>query len=254
VTAPLVLSASSIQTFLRCGRQWYYAYVPEYRMPPSVRQTIGIAAHGAIEVNMHQKVVVGTDLPAADVLDAFSTQYDTLVAEVEDPEEDIAKAKDSGIALVDLHHRDVAPNIQPILVEQPIQFEVNGVPYSGVVDLVDDRGQVRDWKTTSRRPQPGAYLLNMVGYAIGYREQTGETESDVVLDYLVRTKQPQYIPIKSGGPVSDDAIVRFADVVTDVAAAIQAGNFVPNGLTNGACSWCGYKSICKAYQLQNAMV
>jgi hypothetical protein len=55
----------------------------------------------------------------------------------------------------------------------------------------------------------------------------------------------------AGGPVSDEEIVRFANIVESVAHAIKAGRFVPNGLASGACSWCGYKAICPAYQKRN---
>lgn len=248
MTVPLVLSASSLQTYLRCPKQWYFAYVAEYRNPPSIKQVLGIAAHEAIEANMAQKVWTWEDLPVSDVLDAFSTSYDRGSVEVERADEDPGKAKDSGVKLVRLHHEQVAPAIQPAMVEEPIQFEINGVPYSGIIDLVDDRGKVRDWKTTGKSPSPGQYMLNMVGYAIGYRQATGQVESEVVLDYLVRTTKPKHVPIASGGPVSDEAIVRFSSVVRDVADAINAGSFVPNGLANGACSWCGYKHICTSYR------
>jgi len=249
VTVPLVLSASSVTTFLRCGRQWYYAYVAEIKSPPSVRQVLGVAAHSAIEANMLQKLDSYLDLPTEAVEDVFAGEYDRLVGDVETPEEDIGRAKDSGIALIHKHHSEVAPRIQPIWVEEPVQFAVNGIPYSGMIDVVDDHHRVRDWKTTTRRPSGQNYLLNMIGYALAYRQRTGETESEVVLDYLVRTKVPQYIPIASGGPVDGKAVVNFASVVTEVAETIQAGNFAPNGLVNGACSWCGYKNLCPAYQL-----
>jgi RecB family exonuclease len=243
----VVLSASSVTTFLRCGQQWYFAYVMELKRPPTVRQLLGTAAHSAIELNMLQKVDTKTDLAEALVLDAFSDAYDAVVPEVEDPEEDPAKAKDSGIGLLRLHHREVAPKIQPVLVEEPVQFRVNGHPFSGVVDLVDDRDRIRDWKTTRRRPTNESYMLNMTGYALGYRQATGKQESEVVLDYLVRTKVPSYVPIPSGGPISKTAVVQFASIVGQVADAISAGTFMPNGLINNACSWCGYQSICPAY-------
>ena len=254
MTVPLVLSASSVVTFLRCGQQWYFAHVAGIKSPPSLRQALGVAAHAAIEVNMRQKIDSTLDLELDDVLDAFSTNYDTEIAEVETPEEDPGDLKDRGVRLMTLHHTEVAPKIQPLWVEQPVQFNVNNIPYSGIVDVVDDRHRVRDWKTTGQKPRPGSYLLNMVGYALGYRQATGETETEVVLDYLVRTKVPQYIPIASGGPIDQTAIVSFAGTIEQVAAAIQAGTFVPNGLLSGACSWCGYKNICPAYQSSQSVV
>lgn len=250
---PVVLSASSIATFLRCGQQWFYAYVERIVEPPSIRQSLGIAAHHAIERNMSQKTFSGTDLPEEAVVDSFSDQYDHLVVDVEaDDDEDPGKAKDDGVGLIRLHHRDVAPKIQPFWVEEPVQFSVNGIPYSGTIDLVDDKNRIRDWKTTKRKPQQVSHLLQMTGYALAYRHRTGEVESEVVLDYLIRTKLPQYLPVASGGPIDGEAVIKFANVVENVYAAIQEGRFLPNGLMSNACSWCGYKNRCPAYNAQRS--
>jgi CRISPR/Cas system-associated exonuclease Cas4 (RecB family) len=135
------------------------------------------------------------------------------------------------------------------MVEEPVRFEVNGIPYSGTIDLVDDKRRVRDWKTASRKPATGtSHLLQMTGYALAYRQRTGLTESEIVLDYLIRTKEPQYLPIASGGPIDGGTIVKFAKVIEDVVAQVEAGRFLPNGLTNNACSWCGYTNICPYFK------
>lgn len=251
---PLILSASSIATFLRCGQQWFFAYVERVVSPPTIRQTLGISAHAAIERNMAQKAFSGADLPEEDVLDTYSDHWDRLVSDVEEEDEDPGKAKDSGAKLVRLHHREVAPGIQPFWVEQQVQFAVNDVPYSGTIDLVDSKSRIRDWKTTKRTPSQASYLLQMTGYALAYRHLTGETESEVVLDYLIRTQKPSYLPVASGGPIDGDSIVKFSNIVGRVAAAIEAGHFIPNGLSNNACSWCGYTNICPAFRAGSSTV
>lgn len=200
---------------------------------------------------MRQKVASKTDLPLEEVLDAFSDSYD-LEVQGADPSEDEnpLSGKDSGAALVKKAHADVLPKIQPVFVEEPVQFRIDGVPYSGVIDLVDDKRRVRDWKTTKRRPSAagGLYITQMTGYALAYRQKTGLVESEVVLDHLIRTKLPQYLPIASGGPIDNGAIVTFAKIVSDVSAQIQEGRFLPNGLMSQACTWCGYTQICPAYR------
>ena len=249
MTAPFVLSASSVATFLRCGRQFWYAYVERRRDPPTVKQIVGRATHEAVETNYRQKLVTTTDLPTIDVLDAFTTAYDREIPDVDTPEEDTGKAKDSGVAITRLYQHDVAPGIQPEFVKEPVQFEVNGIPYSGFLDLAA-AGRVRDLKTTTRKPNAdNPYGIQLTGYALGYRQKTGKKEAGVALDYLVRTKKPQYVPVESG-PVSDATIRSYASVVQQVSDSIEAGTFLPNGLIGNppACSWCGYKAICPDYQ------
>jgi hypothetical protein len=237
---------------MRCAKQWEYAYVYEYKRPPSLRMIIGTAAHAAAEVNYRGKVDTGVDLPLADVLDVFSDAFDSGVAETdgspEDEKETKPQAKDSGIATLTVYHQEVAPGIQPLWVEHEGLIHINDIPYSYTIDLVDDRKRVRDHKYTKRRPQGASdYRLNMIGYALGYRNETGEVEADVVLDYMVRTKEPYHWPVASNGPVPESAEIAFAGILEMVSAAVQEGRFLPTGLTNHACGWCGYRDICEYY-------
>lgn len=246
---PVVLSGSSLATFYRCGQQWYYAYVEAIKAPPTVRQALGISAHTAIERNMTQKVWSGSDLEEDELVETFSTEWDAIEPDLEDdPKETKGQAKDSGIKVIRMHRQHVAPNIQPVLVEAPVAFDLNGVPYSGTIDLVDDAGRVRDWKTAAQRPHPSFYTNQMTGYAIGYRQKTGLTESEIVLDFHVRTKIPNYVAITSGGPVSDQSISNFATQVEMAYRDINDGRFRPNGAWSSppVCSWCGYNMICPA--------
>lgn len=240
-----VLSASSVNTYLRCGRQWEYAYVYAVKSPPSLRAAIGIAAHEAVETNYRQKMTTGTDLPVDDVKDAFSDAYDRVIVESPpDKDETPASGKDSGMATVEMYHEQVSPTVHPVLVEEQVQFRINGVPFSGYIDLVDANRTIRDLKTVKSRPSSSDYAFNMVGYAIGFRNLTGETESGVQLDYMVRTKTPYYWPITSTGPVGEASVRQFASVVERAADGIRKGSFPPNGLLSNACSWCGYRKMC----------
>lgn len=246
LASPVTLSGSSLSTFLRCGMQWEFAYVKSIKRPPKIRQLIGVATHEAVEINYRHKFETFEDLPESDVLDAFSTAYDRQIGDVEDSEEDPAAAKDSGVEITRIYRRQVSPSVQPVLIEEPVTMTVNGIPYSGWIDLTDQDNRIRDTKTTAKRPAEDTYLLNMTGYAMAFRSKTGTTESGITLDYLVRTKSPYYLPVK--GVVEDDDINRFASILEVVYAAINEGRFVPNGIVSGACNWCGYNDICPAYK------
>jgi hypothetical protein len=245
-------SASSINTFLRCAKQWEYAYVYEFKRPPSLRLVLGTAAHAAEEVNYKQKIESRLDLSTEDVLDVFSDAFDSGAMEAEGDAEDDGppgKMKDSGIKTLTVYHEQVAPGIQPLWVEHEGLMHVNDVPYSYTIDLVDSNERVRDHKYTGRRPNKDArdYRLNMIGYAVAYRHETGSQEADVVLDYMVRTQNPYHWPVASDGPVPDSAIDSFAGILGTIAKAVEEGVFLPTGLQGHACSWCGYRDICDAY-------
>jgi RecB family exonuclease len=249
------LSASSVLTFLRCEYQWYLAYVEGHVSPPSFAQARGIAVHKAVEANMVQKVQSHEDMHVEDMKDAFSTSWNQEGKDgfQDDAKKDEGEVKDAGIALTALHHKEVSPLIQPMWVEEPVQFDINGITYSGQIDIVDEMFRVRDTKTTGSKPRPESYLFGMTGYAVAARQKAGLEEADVILDYLVATKNPYYLPVNAGGPVSDDQIRRFTATVEAVAKGIKKAAWVPNGLQGrGVCeSMCGYKHLCPYYMKQN---
>jgi hypothetical protein len=245
----LVLSSSSVNTFMRCPRQWYHAYVERRRRPPKLVMVRGIAGHTAIEEDL-QDVVDGRGHQAEEeVVQTFVDEFERGSRDTEAPLKERAETKDGGVRAVKhwVHH--VAPKVDPVLVEQNGQFVINDVLYDWTADLLDGDGKVRDWKFAGRKPDSGSeYTLNMVGYAIGLRQVTGEIESGRQLDYMVCTKRPYHEPITSG-PVTDDEIDSFGEIVADVHDQIQAGFFPPHGLKSYACSWCGYSDgTCTAYR------
>lgn len=243
---PVVLSGSSLNTFLECASLWELLYVRGLRRPPSLKMALGIAGHAAAEVDLKQKITSGRDLPRDEVLDAFR---DSFVENSRDSDEFPARKEtrhvylDSGVAAMLVWHKDVAPTVDPVMVEEPVQYTINGVNYSGTIDLVDRKKRVRDWKFVGRKPSPTdqKYVLNMTGYAVGYRYKTGEIESGVVLDHIVRTQTPYHFPVSSDTPVPDQSIQSFAAIVEESYGAIQRGSFPPTGIRSGRCSYCPFR-------------
>jgi hypothetical protein len=248
VAEPVVLSSSALSEYLLCGEKYYLHKIEGRRNAPSVRTVIGVAVHAAAETNLSQKIESRLDLPEADVLDAFSTSYDVEAQEIETPEEPIPQGKDSGVGLTRLLQREVSPSIQPVKVEHQVQFQIQDVEFSTFLDLQDEEGKVRDLKTTRRSPDRAKHVFQMTAGAIGMRQQTGEQESDVQLDVLVRNKKPKYVPLAWGGPVSDQSIKAFADTVKVVHDNIMAGRFPMNGPQSHACGWCDVWMYCPLWK------
>ena len=263
---PVVLSGSSLATFLKCAKQWELAYVYRIKSRPGLKMVLGIAAHRAIEITLEQKIKTKVELPLSDIQDAF---VDTFKVEAEDAVEKPDKKEtkpiyqDSGVKSLETWYRDVSPGVHPVMVEQNGQFTINGIPYDWTIDAVDandaeawldghvghdGENVVRDWKFVGRRPDGSSeYILNMIGYAIGYRRLTGGIEAGVQLDHIVRLKEPVYVPI-AGDTISDQDIRAFFSILDVTKKSIDAGLFPPTGLKSGACSYCGYFDICEYYK------
>lgn len=260
---PFVLSASSLNTYLRCGKQWEYAYVMGVKAPPSLRASRGIALHAAVETSMRQKMTSCEDLPEDDWLDAYSDSYARHTADGYEAKsgESWESVKDAGIDLTKIYRKQAAPKIQPVLVEEPISFDINGQTWTGQIDLgvaepINLWGEpeiglrVRDTKSSARAPKPENYAVNMTGYAAGARI-AGHKVAGVSFDYVIATNKPYYQEINQG-PVTDAQMRSFAYLVGDVAANINKGAFPANGLNNpGVCDWCGFRAMCPAYKAKN---
>ena len=280
VDGELILSASSVSTYLRCPKQWEFAYIFKERRPPTIKQGLGIAAHTAYDYDLTGKLATGENWPKDLVLDAFSTEYDKMWTEGfanlkadPDDEEDPGAAKDQQLRVIEKYVDDLAPDIDPVMVEEDFILDVDGMLYSGTMDLASrlwvavdaeterEQVKVRDWKNTAQKPSDTSnYVFGMIGYVLGYRALSGKTEDEAQIDYLVRykKKEPGYFPVSSGGPVSARAIEGFATTLRDVSDSIMKGSFFPAGLQNGACSWCGFKADlprlrrCQAERMRSA--
>lgn len=241
-----------------------------------MRQTLGIAAHAGVEHNYQQKLESREDEPLAIVLDAYDTAYRAGIEDVEKPEEDPHKAKDQGAKLVELYQSGlydqpaVAPDIQPLWVERQSIFRLIadhdegcdlgpdcrcGVVFSATLDLVDEARQVRDLKTTARKPSQGQHLMQLAGQAIAFETETGEQASDLIVDALIRTKVPKYHQDRWGGKVDAHMRKVFATQVNTAHKMITEGTFPATAAEagpGGPCSWCGYGpkgiDICEVWQ------
>jgi hypothetical protein len=248
---PVVLSGSSLNTFLRCPTQWELLYVRRIRRPPNLKMALGISGHAAAEADLKHKVQTWEDLPREEVVQTFVDSFhETAHDSPEKPEKKETRATmlDSGVLAVGTWYDEVAPTTAPVLVEQNGQFTINDIHYDWTADLVDQDTIVRDFKFVGRKPDSGSeYALNMIGYALGFREMTGEIEAGVQLDYVVRTKKPYYLPL-AAPTIPPKDISAFADIVTMTHQQISAGSFPPHGLKSGACSWCGVSDLCPYYR------
>jgi len=237
------LSASQINTFRRCGKQWYYRYVEDLKIPPTGNLVLGSSIHKGLEVNFSQKIESQIDLALGDVLDVYSTEFDARKQEIEE-EWDEGQEKDNGVSLLTLYHQNISPTIQPILVEEGFSLQIDGHKVIGYIDLVTAGQIIIDHKTSGRKYAEDVIDkdIQLTAYAMAYHEITGLWPREVGFNVMVKTKTPSIQELR--GQRSEADAERFRRIAQDVARAIEADIYIPcdNSIT---CSWCGYKEICK---------
>jgi len=253
--ADLILSASSVDTFRRCGYRWYLQYVERHEGSQNVRAAVGLAVHKGAEAYYLRKLAGASHEELME--DAYAellAEHDAMLVDelfdVEFPDEPIDKAIVQSRRTLRAYLEDVAVDIEPVIEpELAIEATINGIPYSGHLDVADE--DVHDIKIKVAKPRfTDDYAFQQVGYGILYRVATGRKERDVVLDFMIRLKRnrPYHMPIRNGGPVDDQDIGRFAGILTWAANSIAKGQFEPKGIENGACRWCPVTAFCTPYQ------
>jgi RecB family exonuclease len=263
----VVLSASSLNVYLDCPLQWYFSYVLAERGETSLKKVIGAAVHEAIE-KVLKHLAEGAVDPTPDVERIYHRAFDIELAagpvKLAKDDGTVEDGRESGLKALTTYLRvlasvDEAPQISK--VEEAFEIEVNGIGYSGAIDRLDAladpedldpwRAQLilRDTKVTHSRPRPGKYRLNMIGYALGVEHViAGRMPNLLVLDYIVRTKEPYYWPEYIDPPSATD-VDWFAAQLEQAAEGIDAGRFEPLGLSGAfTCAACPHQAICGPYQ------
>jgi len=272
------LSHSQIAMYLKCPMQYYHRYICDNKRPPGVAITLGSGTHKAAEFTHHHIVDHNVPAPVEQVVAAFSDSFDHNAKDV--PAEDWkvegvnqGKIKDTGIQLVSLYNRILAPKVKPQVtangtrgIEKKLEINVEGVPLVGFIDLIDTnadaimseeertllkqygsdvpevfRTAISDFKTRSKSVSEdeirGSLQLTIYAYA--------EQISLVRYDELLNQKVPKVKRIHSMRTTQD--YKWMFEIVTGVARAITAGVFPPCDPTSWACTpkWCGYYYMCR---------
>ena len=200
--------------FLKCGEQYRRRYVDGDKIPPALAMIRGDGQHQAQDHDLGFKMDTGylAEEPelvdvAADVVRKRAASKDDV--RLDDAEKEVGfkvsrdKTIDQAVRAAQLHHRHVAPIVEPKELEVRLDFEIPTVdgprPVCGYVDVREKDGSIRDTKSTMKKPNAltGVESDQLALYAFGTRITTGEDSPRQSLDYLVLSsaKDPTEIPI-----------------------------------------------------------
>jgi hypothetical protein len=225
--APLILSASSIRSYLTCGHRYYLESVLRIPAPHSMEAVIGIAVHAGAEAHVKS----GPEAAGEAMRSSFADWVVSVPPGGEIPALD--GLVDAG-KLLAMWKKHIAPTLGPMkLVESNFAITVDGTLVTGQIDFADQ--DVHDTKTTTTlsRFRPDSYRLQLSIYRHGFRALLGEWPRKLILDVLARNGRWKQVEMEH-----DDR--ELADAVGVAAAGIMEGRFKPTGATSGACNWCPF--------------
>lgn len=252
------LSYSQISMYLRCGEQYRRRYVENQIIPPTIAMLKGRSVHKGAEYNYRQKIQSHEDLRVNDIVEVSVNDYELNTKDTElflsDEEKTIGKkkvvaqAKDSVVNTSILYAEKLAPQVQPVLVEEKIEFvSPGGIRIMSIIDCADVHENVRDMKVTgkSKTQDDADKSIQFTLYANAYFEKTGKLPKALVFDALVEKKEPEYKPVVTTRTA--DSLMTAHRIIESVAQGINAGVYLPAQEGSWVCSpkFCGYYNTCK---------
>jgi len=256
------ISPSQFNTYLRCSKQYEYAYIQQLKKPPGIAQIRGSAVHKGVEVTHLHTIAHGTPASAEEGAAVVSDKFDAQAPEIENWEkESQGEAKDKAIRMFKVYYRDAVPYIRPVRVEHTFHWSLDlcGVPVLGIIDLVDSiEDPAMSLENDPENPQqvevvsdlktvkslwPKSRVHNnaqLTFYSIA------EDTNRVRIDFLAAKKKgTEYKPVPSLRSRQDKQIL-LEDVAT-MARNVKKGIFYRCSAEGWNCSpeFCGYYQRCR---------
>ena len=248
---PTHISPTAAKNYLSCSLRFWFEKVARIRKPVSPALHLGKAVHAALQAFHLARWRGGDDSP-----EAMSAAFCTAFAQLETDEgpatfEDDTqreKARQDGLRVLAAYlDSPEVPKGKPRAVEVMLREEVPGlsVPLTGAMDFVEDDFTVVDFKSAAAKPDPQNaafdHEIQLASYQMLMEEATGITPPSLDLIYLIKTKTPQIIRVKTP-PFNERRKARVAALLETAVAGIAESRHHPQ--PGMQCSWCQYRGEC----------
>lgn len=251
---PDYLSPSSVKSYLSCSLRFFFEKVAQIRKPTTVALHVGKAIHATLQ-SFNLARWRGEDSSEATMEEAFSAHFLEL-EKTEGPvdyadEETRQRVRSCAWNTLKAYmNSDEVASQMPLGVEVGLSATIPGlpVPVCGVIDLVQHDLTAVDYKSAAAKPDAGHaafdHELQLVTYQVMIEEATGDSSPSLDLIYLVKTKTPQVIRIKTS-PANEQRKQRVAELYKVVYEGITTECFHPQ--PGMQCSWCQYRRECSGW-------
>lgn len=256
--APLMppehISPSAAKAYLGCSLRFYFERVVRIPKKTPAALHLGKAVHAALQA-FHLARWRGTD----DSPEAIAAEYEKSFATLERVEgpvnfkstEDREKARTDGLRVVAAYlDSPEAMKEKPRAVEVMLKENLPGlsVPLTGAMDLVEGDFTAVDFKSAAAKPDRSNaafdHEIQLVSYQLLMEAAIGVTPPSLDLVFLVKTKTPQVLRVKSP-PADEHRKQRVVAMLQTAVDGIASSRFHPQPGMH--CSWCQYRNECAAW-------
>jgi putative RecB family exonuclease len=253
-TLPKHISPSAAKSYLGCSLKFYFERVACLRKKTPAALHLGKAVHAALQAFHIARWRGGDDSP-----ETIAAAYEKAFGDLErdegpvnfDDDAEREKCRLNGLRVVAAYlDSPEAMSERPRAVEVPLTEKIPGlsVPLTGAMDLVEGNFTPVDFKSAAAKPDAANaafdHEIQLVSYQLLMEAATGETPPSLDLVFLVKTKTPQIIRVKS--PPADAHRKRRVTALLETAVeGIASNRYHPQ--PSLACSWCQYRNECMAW-------
>ena len=248
------VSASRLNTWLGCRLKFYFSYVLGLAKPRTAALYVGHTVHGVLKL-WNQARWRKQVLTVPDLRQRFDTlwQSDQQTVPVKWDDNEEPGEQQTAWSLLDLYFRQspIPPNELPEAVEVSAEADLtkHGLPkLIGILDLVRAGGRIVDYKTVAQTPSDEKAIhtneVQLSGYAVLYRANTGKTEGGRDLHQLVKTKTPKLV-VTQQGPMTQPQQSRLFRQMESYSEGLARQDFVPS--PGMQCSMCSHLVECKSW-------
>lgn len=251
LVAPEMLSPSSISTFRQCPLKFKFSKIDGLRDSPTEATMLGNFVHEILETMYALPPVERTKETAKNIArDIWATKWEEQVSSLIHAEKELKMFRWTAWWCVEnLWLLEEPKIVEPWGIEEHVEGEISGIKLHGYIDrlhLNGDVAKVSDYKTgkTPKRGYIDDKFFQLIIYtqllkSIGIDASTFEIELLYLKDGVRFEKE-----------VTLEDVDKVASVIAEVRKGIEQrcknGYFEPN--KSILCNWCGFKSICPAWQ------
>jgi putative RecB family exonuclease len=250
-TLPQHISPSSAKSYLSCSLRFWFERVACIRKPTTSALHLGKAVHAALQ-SFHLARWRGGDDSVEAVADAYERAFLRLERDEGpvnfDDEAEREKCRQDGLRVVAAYlDSPEAMKEKPRAVEVLLKEDIPGlsVPLTGAMDLVEGDFTAVDFKSAAAKPDPANaafdHEIQLVSYQLLMEAATGETPPSLDLVFLVKTKTPQVIRVKSP-PADTHRKQRVTALLETAVEGIASNRHHPQPGMH--CSWCQFRNEC----------
>jgi putative RecB family exonuclease len=253
-TLPDHISPTAAKSYLACSLRFWFERVACLKKPTPKNLHLGKAVHAALQAFHLARWRGGDESPEA-VAAAFDSAFLRLEREEGpvnyDDVEEREKFRADGLRVVAAYLD--SPEVlkgKPRAVEVKLTEEITGlsVPLTGAMDLVEENLIPIDFKSAAAKPdvEHAAFdhEIQLVSYQLLMEVATGESPPSLDLVFLVKTKTPQVIRVKSA-PADKHRKKRVTALLETAVTGIAEDRFHPQPGMH--CMWCQFRRECAAW-------